>query len=73
MLRGRFILLLLLSKKHRRKNSDADNRIKAVLDFCTNMGLIEDDKFLQIGTFGWFPPELTPEGCRVILWSMDEQ
>jgi hypothetical protein len=71
MLGGRFILLLLLSKKHRRKNSDADNRVKAALDFCTNMGLIQDDKLLEVGTFMWSPPEMAPEGCRVILWSMD--
>lgn len=73
MLRGRFVFLLMLSEKNRRKNSDADNRIKAVLDFCTNMGLIEDDKLLQVGTFGWFPPEMAPEGCRVVLGSMDDQ
>jgi Holliday junction resolvase RusA-like endonuclease len=61
-------MLLQLSKKHRRKNSDADNRVKAVLDFCTRVGLIEDDKLLEVGTFMWSHHDVIPEGCRVTLW-----
>lgn len=74
MLRGKFIALLLLSSKDRKRRRDADNRMKAPLDFCTRVGLIEDDNLLEIGTFMWVPPETVSEwGCRLILWSMDDQ
>lgn len=48
--------------------------MKAPLDFCTRVGLIEDDSLCEIGTFMWSLPETVSEsGCRLLLWSMDDQ
>jgi Holliday junction resolvase RusA-like endonuclease len=61
--KGHFSARITLDEK-RRRNSDADNRIKCLLDFLQRVGLIENDKLCDslTVTWGW-----APEGCRVLL------
>ncbi len=48
----------------KRRNSDADNRTKAVLDALQRFGLITDDKFCDRLTVEWGS---APAGCIVTL------
>ncbi len=74
MLCGNFIALLQIASTYRKRLKDADNRMKAPLDFCTQMGLIEDDHLLDVGTFMWCDPKiLSDTGCRLTLWSVGNQ
>ncbi len=66
MLCGRFTSILRLVPSSNRA-MDCDNRIKAALDFCVRVGLIEDDKFHDGGWYGWVIPEAAPYGCRLTL------
>jgi Holliday junction resolvase RusA-like endonuclease len=50
---GPFVAVLQLHTTDLRRRKDADNRIKAVLDYCTRLGLVEDDSKAQIVVTGW--------------------
>lgn len=72
MLYGNFVALLLIDGKYRKRLKDIDNRLKAPLDYCVRIGVIEDDSLLDIGTCMWSTPDVVSEsGCRIILWGMD--
>jgi Holliday junction resolvase RusA-like endonuclease len=61
---GNFRVHITLNDKRRR--GDADNRIKALLDFLQRVGLIENDKLCDGVTAEW---GFAPEGARVHLTS----
>ncbi|MDH3740292.1 MAG: RusA family crossover junction endodeoxyribonuclease [Hyphomicrobiales bacterium] len=61
---GHFRADIVLSSKRRRKNSDADNFIKAALDFLQSMNLIENDALADRVSVEWGEAE---EGCRVFI------
>ena len=46
---------------------DGDNRIKAILDYCQRVELIDNDKLIMRGTWEWVKPAAAPAGVRVIL------
>ncbi len=50
---GPFVAVLQLHTIDMRRRKDADNRIKASLDYCTRLGLIEDDSKAEIVMAGW--------------------
>jgi Holliday junction resolvase RusA-like endonuclease len=61
--KGHFRALITLNAK--RRKGDADNRIKATLDFCQRVGLIENDSLCDGVTAEW---GFAPEGCRVHIF-----
>lgn len=69
---GPFVCVLELHTKDGRKKKDADNRLKAPLDWLTRLGLIEDDKFMAWGIVGWVNEEEAPYGAKVTLWNNKE-
>lgn len=72
MLVGKFHCLLELYTDDGRKRKDADNRIKAPLDYATRIGLIKDDSFNEKGIYMWVPKEKAPPyGCRLTLWDAE--
>lgn len=48
----------------RRGNSDADNRVKCLMDFLQRVQIIENDKLCDGLTVTW---GRAPEGCRIRL------
>jgi Holliday junction resolvase RusA-like endonuclease len=62
-IRGPFDVRLVITRAKRYK-LDLDNRVKAALDFCTQSGLIEDDKFQNRLTVEWGK---APTGARLML------
>lgn len=46
------VTLRLLLPRAKRKG-DASNRFKAVEDILVHMGLIDDDRFVESGSFAW--------------------
>jgi len=50
---GPFTYHLILNEKMRHGNSDGDNRGKYVLDFVQRVGLIENDKLAEGGSWSW--------------------
>lgn len=72
MLWGPFKMTLHLVRPSNNTRIDIDNHLKAVLDYATKRGLIEDDRYLECGEFGWSTKELAPHGCRLILTGLDE-
>jgi len=55
--RGPFTYHLVLNEKLRHGNADGDNRGKYALDFAQRVGLIENDKFAEGGSWAWGPCE----------------
>jgi Holliday junction resolvase RusA-like endonuclease len=50
---GRFTTSIVLDKRKRRKNTDADNRVKVVLDCLQRMLVIDDDALADKVTVEW--------------------
>ena len=55
--KGPFTYHLVLSDKQRHGNADGDNRMKYALDFAQKVGLIENDKLAEGGSWSWGPCE----------------
>src|SRR5262249_14367047 len=68
-LEGPIIACLELCANDKRKRKDADNRIKAALDYAVRLGIIEDDKQIQWVISGWIDDdkEPPPYGARLTL------
>jgi len=64
MLEGQFEATIILSEAHTKM--DADNAIKAVIDYARRLELVKDDspKFMRKITVEWGH---APHGCRLIL------
>ncbi len=50
---GPFTYHLILNRDLRPPTGDGDNRIKYPLDFAQRVGLIENDKFAEGGSWSW--------------------
>lgn len=50
---GRFTAKLILDERQRRKNSDADNRVKVVMDALQRMMVIDDDALADKVSVEW--------------------
>ena len=50
---GPFVAVLELYTTDKRCRRDADNRLKAPLDYCVRLGLVEDDSKAEIVVAGW--------------------
>lgn len=61
---GAFAATVVLSAGKRRSNTDADNRVKVVLDWLQRAGCIDNDSKAERITVQWGE---APEGCRVTL------
>jgi hypothetical protein len=55
--RGKFTYHLILNEKLRHGNADGDNRQKYAIDFAQRVGLIENDKLAEGGSWSWGPCE----------------
>jgi len=55
--KGPFTYHLVLNEKLRHGNADGDNRTKYALDFAQKVGLIENDKLAEGGSWAWGPCE----------------
>jgi Holliday junction resolvase RusA-like endonuclease len=64
MIRGKFSAEILLNETMGR--GDADNRVKALLDWAQSRELIENDKYCRRVTIEW-ASHGCPEGCRLTL------
>ena len=60
---GNFRAILILDSTQRSRK-DLDNRIKAILDFCTENQIVDDDKFCDALLVKW---GLAPMGAQIIL------
>lgn len=67
---GRFEAHILLNESL--GTGDADNRIKATLDWLQSRDVIGNDKDCRRLLIEWVAPQLAPAGCRVILRSLHE-
>lgn len=56
-IKGNFTYHIVLDEKRRPVARDGDNRGKYVLDFLQSVGLIEDDKLADAGSWSWGPVE----------------
>ena len=66
---GPFVAVLELHTMDKRRRKDADNRVKAVLDYAVRIGLIEDDRFAEWVMVGWtHDPTRAPYGALLTLW-----
>lgn len=63
---GHFTYHITLDEKKRKVARDGDNRNKAPLDFLQSVGLIEDDKLADAGSWSWGPIE--PGTCFIRLY-----
>jgi Holliday junction resolvase RusA-like endonuclease len=69
---GKFEAVIQLFTGDARKRRDADNRIKAVFDFATRVGLIKDDSYCERVTAEWVDKDAAPlSGCRLILTGIE--
>jgi Holliday junction resolvase RusA-like endonuclease len=50
---GPFTYHIVLNRSQRRRNADGDNHTKYVLDFAQTVGLIENDKLAEGGSWSW--------------------
>lgn len=66
---GAFTALVLLDRELRGPG-DADNRIKAVLDWAQRVELVTNDRLCEEVTARWVPTHEAPAGCRLILRSV---
>lgn len=60
---GNFTYHIILDEKRRKVARDGDNRGKVVLDLLQSVGLIEDDKLADAGSWSWGPVD--GGGCIV--------
>lgn len=51
--KGRFTYHLILNQEMRHGNADGDNRAKYALDYLQRVGLIENDKLAEGGSWSW--------------------
>jgi crossover junction endodeoxyribonuclease RusA len=65
--KGKFTAVIILNRSKARKGSDADNRIKPLLDLLQRLGVVENDKFCEKVSAEWGD---APDGCRVIVESV---
>lgn len=65
-IKGNFHYHIVLDEKRRKRARDGDNRGKAVLDFIQSVGLIEDDKLADAGSWSWGPCD--PDMCFVRVY-----
>ena len=63
-----FTALILLDVG--RRKGDADNRIKACLDWAQRLGLVTNDSLCDEVTARWVPTHEAPHGCRLVLRSV---
>lgn len=68
-IKGRFVAVITLDEGKRTARSDADNRIKVVMDFLQRAGIIENDSLADEVTARW---GYAPSGCRVVLSPVSE-
>jgi hypothetical protein len=69
---GRFVYHIILNEAMRKPLMDGDNRGKYVLDFLQTVGLIDNDKFAQAGSWSWGP--LPSEyGCTVSVRAFERE
>lgn len=61
---GAFTYHIILNAKKRRSNADGDNHTKYVLDFAQRVGLIENDKLAEGGSWSWGSCQ---EGCMLSI------
>jgi len=65
-----FAILELRASGKKRATSDADNLLKAPLDYISKLGLIDNDKLQQWTIVGWTDDvERVPFGARLTLIS----
>lgn len=65
-IKGHFTYHIVLDESKRRSINDGQNREKYVLDFCQDVGLIENDKLADGGSWSWGPVD----GCFVRLYKV---
>ena len=58
---------ILLNIEAARAGSDADNRIKALMDYLQRIELIDNDNLVMKYIIEWAKPSAAPVGCRVSL------
>lgn len=63
-IKGNFTYHIVLDEKRRKVARDGDNRGKGCLDFLQAVGLIEDDKLADAGSWSWGPVE----GCFIRIY-----
>lgn len=69
---GQFTYHIILNEAMRKPLMDGDNRGKYVLDFLQSVGLIDNDKFAQAGSWSWGP--LPSEyGCMVSVRAFERE
>ena len=64
---GHFSAVIHLDERRRRTNTDADNRIKPVLDWLQRAGVIDNDALADDVTAYWAD---TTDGCTVALFPL---
>lgn len=68
---GEFVGLLQVVRRDKRR-TDIDNRSKGVLDYCTRLGIIEDDSFCKMIPLMWVNEQhLDGHACRITIWPLD--
>lgn len=65
---GKFEAEILLNESS--GTGDADNRIKAILDWAQSRDVIYDDKNCRRLVVAWVEHDRAPEGCRLTLRSL---
>ena len=50
---GAFTYHLVLNRAKRRHNSDGENRVKHCVDYAQRIGIIENDKLAEGGSWSW--------------------
>jgi len=65
--KGKFTVAISLNRGKARKGSDADNRIKPILDALQRLGVIENDNLCEKVSAEWGEPVDAPDGCRVVV------
>lgn len=65
-IKGNFTYHLLLDEKRRARAMDGDNRNKAPLDFLQSVGMIENDKLADSGSWSWGPCD--PDMCVISVY-----
>ena len=67
---GRFDVSITLSDAKRRSNSDADNRVKVLLDALQRCAIIENDSLAESVTVRW---GTAPEGCLIVIYPLAKE
>jgi Holliday junction resolvase RusA-like endonuclease len=61
--KGRFLYHYTIDERRRAVARDGDNRGKVLLDFAQRVGLIDDDKLANGGSWNWGPVD----GCILTI------